>query len=238
MGESQRTGKEVLAEIIVQDDASTTFDAAELVGPPARVEVNPRNLGFAGNCNAGARRAQGDVLLFLNQDTKAHPGWFGPLMQAFENPLVGVVGPKLVFEQARAGGVKELSIQSCGGLFDAGKGPFHRYLGFHADDWRVNVPERVSWTTGAALAIRRELFAQVGGFDEGYARGYFEDVALCMAARAAGAEVWYEPRAVFEHTVGSTGGIPPQVFKANSMRFHKQWDAAIVPDSPVVHVAY
>lgn len=227
----------MLVEILVQDDGSTAFDALELIGPPASVARNERNLGFAGNCNAGARRAQGDVLLFLNQDTKAHPGWFFPLMAAFADPAVGIVGPKLVTEAAGRDG-PELSIQSCGGLFDGGRGPFHRFLGYHADDWRVNRPERVSWTTGAALAIRRELFAHVGGFDEGYGRGYFEDVALNMAARKAGYQVWYCPHAVFEHTVGSTGGIPAHIFKRNSIKFHRDWDAEIVPDTPVVHVNY
>lgn len=224
-------------EILVQDDASSNGDLKDIVGAPVAVARNERNLGFAGNCNAGAARAQGDVLLFLNQDTRARAGWWAPLLAAFDNLAVGVVGPKLVFGE-NPHGVQEESVQSCGGLFDAGKGPFHRWLGWAADDWRVNVPERVSWTTGAALAVRRELFAKVGGFDEGYVRGYFEDVDLSMKVRAAGAEVWYEPRAVFEHQVGSTGGVAPHIFKANSLRFHAKWDAVIVPDTNVVHVNY
>ena len=223
-------------EIIVQDDCSDQYDAAQLIGHPASVERNPRNLGFAGNCNAGAARAQGDVLLFLNQDTVAHPGWIAPLLAMFLRPEVGVVGPKLVF--TREPGVEEWSIQSCGGLFDAGKGPFHRFLGYHADDWRVNRAERVSWVTGAALSIRRDLFHAIGGFDTAYVRGYFEDVDLCMQARSRGGEVWYCPEAVFEHSVGSTGGVAPDIFKANSLRFHQAWDSVIVPDTHVIHVNY
>lgn len=194
---------------------------------------NPANLGFSGNCNAGAARAHGDILLFLNQDTIARPGWFEPIVGAFDNPAVGVVGPKLVTPSADGD-----TIQSCGGLYDAGKGPYHRYLGFAADDWRVNVPGFVSWTTGAALAIRRELFRDVGGFDTGYQRGYFEDVDLCENAKFHGFRIWYEPRAVFEHTVGSTGGIPAHIFKANSMRFHAKWDGLIRPDTGVRMVNY
>lgn len=248
-----QAGADGRLEIMVQDDAGPDVDLTELIGPPANVARNATNLGFAGNCNAGAARAGGDILLFLNQDTVARPGWFGPLMAAFDDPAVGVVGPKLVFTQPgflptnstkkgegeeqksdRAGDV----IQSCGGMYGGNKGPFHRWLGWAADDWRVNQPEAVSWTTGAALAIRRELFWSVSGFDVGYVRGYFEDVDLCEAAKKAGAKVMYEPRAVFEHQVGASGGVPQQVFRANSRRFHEKWDKAITPDTPVLMVDY
>lgn len=230
-----QAGSDRRLEILVQDDASPDLDLTELIGPPANTARNANNLGFAGNCNAGAARAGGDILLFLNQDTIARPGWFEPLMAAFDDPAVGVVGPKLVF-LGKDG--QPDTIQSCGGLYGGNKGPFHRFLGWAADDWRVNEPGFVSWTTGAALAIRRELFWSVSGFDVGYERGYFEDVDLCEAAKKAGAKVRYEPRAVFEHQVGASGGVAPHIFKANSRRFHTKWDAAITPDTPVLMVDY
>jgi len=192
-------------------------------------------MGFSGNCNAGAARAAGDVLLFLNQDTRARPGWFEPLLAAFGDPQVGIVGPKLVFPAKEGQGE---TIQSCGGLYGANRGPYHRMLGWQADDWRVNIPERVSWTTGAALAVRRELFARAGGFDVRFRRGYFEDVALCEAVKALGYGVWYEPRAVFEHNTGTSGGVPPEIFRDNSLLFHRLWDAKITPDSRFSYVNY
>ena len=237
-------GKQGRLEIIVQDDASDNFNAAELIGPPASVAVNEHNLGFAGNCNAGAARASGDILLFLNQDTKAHENWFEPLMEMFEARMIGIVGPKLIFSNKDVHRLNETqvkieySIQSCGGLYDAGKGPYHRYLGWATDDWRVNCSERISWTTGAALAIRRELFYKVGGFDIAYERGYFEDVDLCEKVKAESYEVWYCPNSVFEHSVASTGGIPAHIFKANSLRFHERWNDKITPDTTAIHVNY
>ena len=235
-------GKQGRLEIIVQDDASDNFNAAELIGPPASIAVNKCNFGFAGNCNAGAMRASGDVLLFLNQDTKAREDWFEPLMEMFDNPKVGIVGPKLLFANNYFGQNgktnQESSIQSCGGLYDGGKGPYHRYLGWAADDWRVNSRTRVSWTTGAALAVRRELFYKVGGFDIAYERGYFEDVDLCEKVKAEGHEVWYCPNSIFEQSVASTGGIPAHIFKANSLRFHERWNDKITPDTTAIHVNY
>lgn len=215
-------------QVIVQDDASPDVNLPELLGAPAQVERNPVNLGFSGTCNAGAARSAGDILLFLNQDTRARPGWFEPLMAAFDNPAVGIVGPKLVFPVKDG---QPETVQSCGGLYGANKGPFHRMIGWLADDYRVNVPERVSWTTGAALAVRRELFVQAGGFNVAYKRGYFEDCGLCEQVKALGYEVWYEPRAVFEHDTGTSGGVSGDVFRNNSMLFHKLWDDKIEPDS-------
>jgi GT2 family glycosyltransferase len=201
---------------------------------PAQAQRNPMNLGFAGNCNAGAMRARGDVLLFLNQDTVAREGWFEPLIAMFDSPAVGIVGPKLI----TGGFANAYAIQSCGGLYGGNKGPYHRFLGWNANDWRVNVCEKVSWMTGAALAIRREVFMQIGGFDVGYARGYFEDVDLCEKVKAQGLEVWYCPTSTFEHNAGTSGGVPAHIFKANSLRFHQKWDAVIVPDTAVSHVNF
>lgn len=227
-------------EILVQDDCSTEYNATEvLYGEPCKVERNAQNLGFAGNCNAGAKRAAGDVLLFLNQDTMAKPEWFEPLLEPFDLDVVGIVGPKLTQIIYHKDGTPSFEvIQSCGGLYGGNKGPFHRMLGWAANDWRVNVYGEVSWTTGAALAIRRDLFWRVGGFDVGYVRGYFEDVDLCEAVKAQGYAIWYQPRSVFVHNAGSSGGIPAEIFRRNSFRFHDKWDAKIKPDTPIVHVNY
>jgi len=241
-------------EILVQDDCSPDFNIYDVIGmEPASAQRNECNLGFAGNCNAGAARSSGDVLLFLNQDTVAHDGWFEPLMSMFNDPIVGIAGPKLtqpsvkytaktdvLFRKVSVSRSDELGsvIQSCGGLYGGNRGPFHRWLGWSADDWRVNVRERVSWITGAALAIRRDLFFKVGGFDVGYERGYFEDVDLCEKVKEAGLEVWYCPEAVFDHSVGSSGGVPAHIFKANSIKFHQKWDTKIAPDTQVVHVNF
>jgi len=217
-------------EIIVQDDCSPDFNITDIIGLPVLPARNESNLGFAGNCNAGALRAKGDILLFLNQDTKARAGWFDPLMEMFDDDRVGIVGCKLTFPDAGRGS----SIQSCGGLFDARKSPYHRFLGYAADDWRVNQREKVSWTTGGALAIRRELFYELHGFDVGYERGYFEDVDLCMAAVKKGYQIWYCPQSEFEHEAGTSGGVPAHIFKKNMMRFMTRWQAFIEPDTNVV----
>ena len=78
----------------------------------------------------------------------------------------------------------------------------------------------------------------VNGFDPAYKRGYFEDVDLCEKAKARGYEIRYRPESSFEHSVGTSGGIPAHIFKENSMLFHSRWDSRIKPDTNFIHVNY
>lgn len=221
-------------ELIIQDDASPLVDFTGLI-PFASLERNAVNLGFAGNSNAGAARAKGDIFCFINQDIVATPewsqGWDNALRAAFADPQVGIVGARLLFPDG--------SIQSAGGVLDAGCAPVHRCLGYsnpnHAE---VATPMAVTWVTGAALAIRRELFTQVGGFDVGYVGGYFEDVDLCLKVGELGYKVQYEPRCTLIHRVGSTGGNVH--FGRNALRFKSIWidSGRVEPDATFVAARY
>lgn len=252
-------------QIICVDDATPEFDLLDVPLPISCAVVRQKeNQGFATSCNAGATHALADVILFLNSDTVAHDGWLSSLVTTFSDPMVGIAGPKLVFPEefwcqtCRVYGPilcpqhpndcqKVERIQSCGGWFDARKGPFHRYFMWRADDPVVNKPEAISWTTGAAMAIRKDVFVAAEGFDTGYQRAYFEDVDMCMRVRRAGMTVMYQPQSVFTHKVGQStmsaaSGDPLQAarrFQHNSRRFHTLWDKDIVVDTPgVVYVNY
>lgn len=205
-------------QYIIQDDCSPDIDLRKIVPPyAAAVARNERNVGFSANCNQGAKRASGDILVFCNQDIEANQhsrGWDHELRLPFmADPNVAIVGARLLFPDGR--------IQSAGGLLDSHLQPFHRCLGYsNIDHWEVNTPEFVTWVTGGLFAIRRDVFESLGGFDEQYV-AYFEDVDLCMRVREAGYKVWYEPRATFTHKVGSTGGSPH--FMDSAMTFKRRW---------------
>lgn len=212
---------------LVQDDASPDVHLPGVVPPQiAPCFRNERNLGFAGNCNAGARAYLDpagapitDVLFFVNQDVYGvyglSEGWDAALLAAFgSDPQIGVVGAQLRFPDG--------SIQNAGGTFDARCQPTHRCLGWKdAQHPAIAETRDVEWTTGAALAIRSSLFYALGGFDEAYQRGYFEDVDLCLRARASGWAVRYAPSVRLVHTVGTSGGSP--YFAANARTFRARW---------------
>lgn len=225
------------ASYYVQDDASPHVNLFALIPAcAASVVRNEVNLGFAGNANAGAARAEGDVLFFVNQDINAawgwSNGWDAALLTAFlTNETAGIIGARLLFPNG--------AVQNAGGVFDALCQPVHRYLGFgNPHDPRVSTPGAVDWTTGAALAIRRDVWDKVGGFDPIYGRGYFEDVELCLRVRDLGYQVLYEPRCTLIHAVGSTGGNPR--FLDNARTFKARWvdTRKVTPGSEMVKVRY
>lgn len=222
-GLQHMASKTIPIQFIVQDDASPAMILPMVIPMCAASTVrNPENLGFAGNCNAGAARASGDILLFLNQDIavwEASAGWDVAIANAFADTSIGVVGAKLLFPPDAHG---QMGIQSAGGLYDSRLQPYHRWLGYtnhtHPD---YNCSELVKWVTGAALAVRADVFREVGCFDEAYKGGYFEDVELCCRVSEAGYYVAYEPRCCFIHSVGSTGGT--QYFGENMLLWKSRW---------------
>ena len=214
-------------ELLVQDDASPHVNMPSLLGNVC--QRNPENLGFPGNCNAGALRATGDVLMLLNHDVWiTQRGWDRRLLDFFElTPQAAVAGPTLLFPDGR--------VQSVGGAFDIACQPFHTALGAQNPDWEpIATPRAVSWITGAALAVRASVWRELGGLDTAYEGGYFEDVDFCMRARQAGYEVWHRPNIRMYHGSGSTGGNPK--FMQNAMLFKQRWvDTKIVtPDEGVL----
>ena len=220
----------------VQDDASPHVNLFALIPAcAASVARNEVNLGFAGNANAGAARAEGDILFFVNQDINGawgwSNGWDAALLTAFlTNETVGIVGARLLFPNGE--------VQNSGGVFDALCQPVHRYLGFsNPHDPRVSEPCAVDWTTGAALAIRRDVWERVGGFDTAY-RMYWEDVDLCLRVREAGYDIFYEPRCTLIHAVGSTGGSSH--FSDGARLFKQRWvdSRKISPGSEPVRIRY
>ena len=217
-------------EVIVVDDASTDETAAALAFFAGRSGLvrplpNSRNVGFVESCNRGAAEASGDLLLFLNHDTEPTPGWLAPILALFErDPRVGAVGSRLLGSDGR---VQEAG----GGVFrDGSCANFGRGLPFA--DPLVSFVRDVDYCSGAALATRRALFAEVGSFDARYRPAYYEDVDYCTALWERGYAVVYQPASVVLHDEGSAYGRGPgsrahRLQEANREVFVGKWRHAL-----------
>lgn len=145
---------------------------------------------FAEHCNYGAT-FPGDPIVFLNDDTLPEAGWLDALQEPFADPQVGITGCRLTYPDGR--------IQHAGVYLDCPGGILT------AHNVTTDEPSReVEAVTGACLAVRRACWDELAGFDTGFVNGY-EDVDLCLRARAAGWRVWYTNRGSVVHLESQSG---------------------------------
>jgi glycosyltransferase involved in cell wall biosynthesis/LmbE family N-acetylglucosaminyl deacetylase len=178
-------------EIVVIDNGSRDAAALSLLDglakeDRARVIRHDQPFNFSELNNIGAQAAQGELLLFLNDDTKVlTTDWLERLAGYAQLPHVGAVGAKLLYP-GKAGNAGK--IQHAGVLNLAG-GPVHAFLQDAADSpgyFMRNLLE-YNWlaVTGACLMIETKKFRAVGGFDETFPVAY-NDVDLCFRLADAG----------------------------------------------------
>ena len=227
---SLNTPLEVTYEVIIVDNASTDGTAALLaqLEGDVHVIVNQQNLGFAKACNQGAEVANGQYLLFLNNDTEPLPGWLEPMIEVLEqDPQVGVVGSRLLYPDGtlQHAGVMVAEDRRHGLPLNC----LHRFHRLPADHPPANLKEDVQVVTGAALMIRRTLFAEVGGFDERYWNGN-EDVDLCFTLAQKGWRIVYQPESCLIHHESVSGEERWSKLNENIRLLLQRWTGKVVPD--------
>lgn len=151
------------------------------------VRDDGRSFSFARICNVGAGAAEADLLLFLNNDTEiTDPRWLSRLVAYAQLPGAGVVGARLLYPDG--------SVQHAGVVDgdSAGIAPGHAFLGLPAGEssyyFYAEVARNCTSVTGACLLTRRDLFLELGGFDEHYAVTC-NDVDYCRRVRERGLRV-------------------------------------------------
>jgi GT2 family glycosyltransferase len=209
-------------EVLVLDNASDD-GAAELVRarfPQVRLLAERENWGFAGGVNRAAAAARGERIALLNPDAVPAPGWLRALLAPLDDPAVGVVGSKVL----GAGGL----IQSAGTLLDERLLLTAHRGGGEPDRGQYDAPAGVRAVHGAAMAFPRALWAELGGFDEGFYPAYWEEVDFCVRAGRAGRRVLVQPDAVVYHEqeASATGKYSAEFYgyyHRNRLRYAAKW---------------
>ncbi len=224
--------QEDLYEVIIVDNCSTdgTHDYLMDIEGSVKVVTNRENQGFTIACNQGAREASGKFLVFLNNDTKPLKGWLTALLDTFKlGDDIGAVGSKLIYP--------DMKLQEAGGIIFSDGNGWNFGRGDLSDKVQYNRLVEVDYCSGASLAVRRDLFETVGGFDEMYAPAYYEDTDLCFTLRERGYRVFYQPESEVIHCEGKTAGTSTgSGFKRyqiiNQEKFRRKWAHRLKDQGP------
>ncbi|MGF1605636.1 MAG: glycosyltransferase [Rhodothalassiaceae bacterium] len=193
-------------EVVVVDNGSTdqTTRLPDLIDTLTYIRTEDR-LGYPKACNLGASRASANKLLFVNNDISIRPGAIAACSDLLEDADIGAVGAKLILtngELQEAGGIIWSDGTTAG--FGRGDDPTDPRYGYRRD---------VDYCSGCFLMVDAALFRQLGGFEEAFSPGYYEETDLCVRIWGTGKRVVYQPDAEIEHyefaSYGS--GRPPSV---------------------------
>ncbi len=221
-------------EIILADNASSdgTVEWVNEHFPEVIIATFDDNYGYCGGNNKAVAYANKEVLLFLNNDVKTEPDWLHEINQAFEDDeTVGAVQPKMLsyeqpdyFEYAGA----------AGGFIDKYGYPFCRGRIFDTvekDEGQFDEPAEIFWASGAALAIKKEVFEKLGGFDEDF-EFHMEEIDLCWRTKRAGHKIMYTPKSVVYHLGGGSlaMGSPRKVYYNFRNNLFMLWKNYSVPE--------
>jgi len=205
-------------EIILVDNGSTDGSVMFVreTSPRVRVLEAGRNLGFAGGNNLGARAATGEYLALINNDARADSHWLRALVETLEaEPDVACAASKILDREGRTIDFVGPAMNLYGRALQVDEG-LPAIPGTHDEPRELLAP------CGGAMMIRRDVFWEVGGFDEDYV-AYFEDLDLGWRLWLYGYRVLFVPQAIVYHRQHQTGsGFPVEqryaLSEANALR--------------------
>jgi GT2 family glycosyltransferase len=184
------------------------------------------NVGYAPANNAGLRLASGEYICFLNSDVfPDEPAWLEYMLDTTGNdPTVGIVGALLVFEDE--------TVQHDGCTYERlpefGNWAFCMHPDKGMTPPKVPRVHGVSGVTGACMVMKAELARRIGGFDQGYVIGDFEDADLCEKVKMAGFSCVVDQRARLYHLERQSQGNQAASWRFNltlynAWRFQNRW---------------
>jgi glycosyltransferase involved in cell wall biosynthesis len=208
-------------EMVVIDNQSTDKDALKYLKFIANLP-NVRVIGYwdifnwSAINNFAAKEAKGDIFLFLNNDTEVmEEGWLQEIVSQLQRPRVGIVGAKLLYP--------DHTVQHAGVILGLGGGAAHAFMGIEDTNpgyyGRANLTQRLSAVTGACLAVNKDVFESVGGFNEDLQVAY-NDIEFCVRVGKTGYKIVYAAHARLIHYESKSRGYDHGSEK--SRRLHKE----------------
>lgn len=209
-------------EIIIVDNASkdkTQEFLKELKTefPEIKLVLNKTNTGFAAGCNTGLKKATGEYVILLNNDTIVTPGWVRGLIKPLENKKIGLVGPITNFMWNH----QEVNVfyRSLNGLLEKSK--------TLKKDKKGKIKE-YNDIAFFCVALRKEVIEKIGTLDERFGLGMFEDDDYCLRIKKAGYKIVVTDE-VFIHHFGQISLFSlgkekySDIFLENKSKFEEKW---------------
>ncbi|NJO42794.1 MAG: glycosyltransferase family 2 protein [Cyanobacteria bacterium RU_5_0] len=196
-------------EVILIDNGSDEIETLQVIQnwqtiEPKRFRCYPFNIPFnyAKLNNFAVTQAQGDYLLFLNNDVAVITSdWLEAMVEQVQRKAIGAVGSLLLYPDD--------TVQHAGVILGVGGVANHSHrhfpIGHPGYVGQLAAINNYSAITGACLMCRREVFEQVGGFDEHFAVAY-NDVDLCLKMKQHGYHNVYLPHVMLYHHESKSRG--------------------------------
>lgn len=208
---------DIAVSLVVVDNASVddSLSMIEALKPGkhhCEIIRNTENLGFAKAVNLGARAGNADYVLLLNPDCEIHPHTIRNLLaEAEQYDDLGIMGA-LVFNEdgTEQRGCRRLEPTFTRSMVTALRlGKYFKSVNLQYDPL-PDAAISLDAVSGSAMLIRREVFEQLGGMDEGYFL-HVEDLDICRRVREFGKKVYFTPMvSLFHHHGASSHAVPYQ----------------------------
>ncbi|SLM29947.1 Glycosyl transferase, family 2 (fragment) [Desulfamplus magnetovallimortis] len=188
-------------EILIIDDNSSdeTKEILSLIKGIKNLS-NKKNKGFLLSCNKASKHSNGKYLVFLNNDAAPGSQWLQEILIPFKSHKnVGLVGTMLLFPDG--------SLQEAGGFVFKDGSILNYGRNGNPIHCRFNFVRETDYCSGCSIAIPKQLWNRIGGFDERYKPAYYEDTDLAFRVRDMGYKTIYTPFSKIVHFEGISCGI-------------------------------
>jgi GT2 family glycosyltransferase/SAM-dependent methyltransferase len=212
-------------EIVIVDNASTDETVPWLQGLDGELSAlhtihNAENESYAHACNQGIEKACGEFIVIMNNDIVVTDGWLGKMLTAMERTGAGIVGPMSDYV-AGAQHLNDFVYQDNGQLAEFARRVYYTELSNTIETQAV---------VGFCMLVKRDVFDQIGLFDEQFINGY-EESDFCLRAGDAGFKI-VVARDTFIHHEGSQTFIVTDIdywglIEENHQKFVAKWPGRI-----------